>query len=54
MGQSHRIGQLETQLLQLGAPAEAGGKMPKITEAVGSIPQREHVDRRFENGSLAA
>ena len=54
MGQSHRIGQLETQILQLGAPAEAGGKMPKITEAVGSIPQREHVDSRFENGSLAA
>lgn len=54
MGQSHRIGQLETRLLQIGAPADESESGPKFAEAFRSFPHLGRTDDRPENESVAA
>ena len=54
MGQSHRIGQLETRLLQTGAPADESESHPKFAEAFRSFPHLGRTDNRPENESVAA
>ena len=54
IGQSHRIGQLESQLLQLGSGAASGHSVPHLPERFGNLPHRDFTDTGREAEPIAA
>ena len=54
IGQSHRIGQLESQLHQIGAPAKAANGVPLFSERFGNLPHQRFTDDAREAEPPAA